>query len=94
MVSGYTLTVVGMGVVFSALGLLAVIAWGLERIFRTAEPPEQTAHDEPEPHVEVAIACALAYHLKRKGSIHFDAVTESMWIQQGRIYHDQIQSRN
>lgn len=88
------MTVVGMGVVFSALGLLAVIAWGLERIFRTVEPPEQVAHDEPEPHVRAAIACSLAYHTKRKGSIHFDAARESLWIQQGRLYYDQIQNRN
>jgi Na+-transporting methylmalonyl-CoA/oxaloacetate decarboxylase gamma subunit len=86
MVSGYVLTVVGMSVVFMALGLLAVIAWGLERLFRTAEPPEQAVSEEL--HVEAVIACALAHHVKRKGSIHFDAVTESMWIQQGRIYHD------
>lgn len=86
MVSGYMLTVVGMSVVFMALGLLAVIAWGLERIFRVAEPPEQIVPEES--HVEAVIACALVHHMKRKGSIHFDAVTESMWIQQGRIYHD------
>ncbi|MBU7013253.1 MAG: hypothetical protein HXS52_08790 [Theionarchaea archaeon] len=93
MVSGYILTAVGMGVVFSALGLLAVIAWGLERMFRT-EPAEQIAHGEPEPRVKAVIACALTYHLKRKGFIRFDTVAESLWIQQGRSYHDQIHSRN
>ncbi len=82
-VSGVTLTVVGMGVVFLALTLLAVTAWILERVFRGNGEGEKIARASE---VEAVIALALAYHTKRKGLIHIHAAKESVWMQQTRVY--------
>lgn len=82
-VSGATLTVVGMGVVFLALTVLAVTAWILERVFRDEGGEKKPASASE---VEAVIALALAYHTKRKGSIHIHAVKESVWMQQTRVY--------
>lgn len=82
-VSGVTLTVVGMGVVFLALTVLAVTAWILERVFRDEAKIRKPAGAAE---VEAVIALALAYHTKRKGSIHMQAVKESVWMQQTRVY--------
>lgn len=81
-VSGVTLTVVGMGVVFLALTVLAVTAWALEKMFRSNDNAEKSETVE----VEAVIALALAYHTKRKGSVHIHAVKESVWMQQTRVY--------
>ena len=99
MVSGGTLTVIGMGVVFLALGLLAVAAWVLERVFREREEiGEREGEREKEieiehyeisrieKDIEAAIALALVYHTKKKGSIHIERVNESTWMQQTRLY--------
>ncbi|MBU7048038.1 MAG: OadG family protein [Theionarchaea archaeon] len=83
MVSGGALTVTGMSVVFLALGLLALAAWVLERVFRVKEPePEKTELSD----VEAAIALALFLYTGKKGSIHMERVRESMWLQQTRVY--------
>lgn len=81
--SGVTLTIVGMGIVFLALGLLALIAWGLERVFRVDTEAEP---HKPESTMEAVVALALAYHTKRKGSVHIHHVNESVWMQQTRVY--------
>ncbi len=73
--------VVGMGVVFLALALLAFIAWILERVFKHEEKSTQET-----PGIEAVIALALGYHMGRKGSIHIDRVDESVWVQQARVY--------
>lgn len=89
MVSGATLTVIGMTVVFSALGLLALAAWILERLFRAEELESESEVKTPiraEAETEAVIALALLYHTKRKGSLHLERVNESTWIQQGRVY--------
>jgi sodium pump decarboxylase gamma subunit len=92
MVSGVTLTVVGMSVVFAALTLLALAAWILERVFRAeSEKGSLKGASTPEPlegadDITAVIALALLYHTKRKGSLHIERVDESMWIQQSRVY--------
>ena len=95
MVSGGTLTVIGMGVVFLALGLLAVAAWVLERVFREREEKGEREKEKEIEHyeisrieeeIEAAIALALVYHTKKKGSIHIERVNESTWMQQTRVY--------
>ena len=95
MVSGGTLTVIGMGVVFLALGLLAVAAWVLERVFREREEIGEREEkmetgkyeiSRIEEDIEAAIALALVYHTKKKGSIHIERVNESTWMQQTRLY--------
>ncbi len=85
-ISGVTLTVVGMSVVFLALGLLALTAWILERIFRDEEGAKVRDVQSMKPDVEAVIALALAYHTKRKGSVHVYSVNESGWMQQTRVY--------
>ena len=80
-VSGITLTVIGMGVVFLALGLLALAAWILERIFRVED-----THLIQDSDVRAAIALALVYHTQRKGVIHLQRVDESIWMQRVRVY--------
>lgn len=83
MVSGGALTITGMSVVFLALGLLALAAWVLERIFRVREPePEKTESSD----VEAAIALALFLYTGKKGPIYLERVGESMWLQQTRVY--------
>ncbi len=84
--TGFIVTIVGMGVVFLILGLLAVLAWGLERLFRTQ--PEKKAEKEKEgtPETEIVIMAALAYHVRRKGPIHLERVEESVWMQKARVY--------
>ncbi len=82
-----SLAVIGMSVVFLALALLALTAWILERIFRkeyvrdTRIEAVRSASD-----VEAVIALALAYHVRRKGSLHIHSVDESVWMQQTRVY--------
>jgi sodium pump decarboxylase gamma subunit len=85
-ISGVTLTIMGMGVVFSALILLALAAWILERVFRV--PPEEVAErvEVKEESVEAIVAVALAYYLKNRSKIHFEGVKDTMWIQQSRVY--------
>jgi sodium pump decarboxylase gamma subunit len=91
-VSGFVLTVVGMGVVFSALALLAVTAWVLERVFRENEPGAREKEKERErgkikiekEDIKAIIAVALAYHTKKKGTIHIHGTNESLWMQQTR----------
>jgi Na+-transporting methylmalonyl-CoA/oxaloacetate decarboxylase gamma subunit len=73
-----------MGVVFLALTVLAVTAWILEKMFRGKSAEAEKIADASE--VEAVIALALAYHTKRKGSIHIQAVKESVWMQQTRVY--------
>jgi Na+-transporting methylmalonyl-CoA/oxaloacetate decarboxylase gamma subunit len=89
-ISGISLTLIGMGVVFSALILLAIAASILERVFRESPGPvltEKGGHDGDLPSdVKAAITLALAYHLKKKGIIHMEGVRETMWIQQSRVY--------
>ncbi len=84
--TGFIVTIVGMGVVFLILGLLAVLAWGLERLFRIQ--PEKKAEREKEPatETEIAIMAALTYHVGRKCPIHLERVEESMWMQKARVY--------
>lgn len=84
--SGTTLIVVGMSIVFLALALLALIAWILERVFRVEAEQVGEIEEATKSDVEAAIALTLAYHTKRKGSIHMHTVTESMWMQQTRVY--------
>lgn len=93
-VSGFILTVMGMGVVFLALTLLAFTAWLLERIFRTEgtgekeDKGERTGvqiSQEVSPDIKAVITLALAYQ-KRKASVHIQHVHESMWMQQTRVY--------
>lgn len=91
MVSGVTLTVIGMSVVFTALTLLALAAWILERVFRAESESELKSKLKPEPRedaddIKAVIALALSYHTKEKGSLHIERVDESMWIQQARVY--------
>ena len=97
MVSGGTLTVIWMGVVFLSLGLLAVAAWVLERIFREREEIGEREGEKEieiehyeisrtEEDIKAAIALALVYHTKKKGSIHIERVNESTWMQQTRLY--------
>lgn len=83
MVSGGALTVIGMSVVFLALGLLALAAWVLERIFRVKE--FEIEGDSPSD-VEAVIALALYLYTGKKGSIHLERVDESMWLQHTRVY--------
>lgn len=87
-----------MGVVFSALVLLAVTAWILEKVFRDSEQKEGI--DEPKKkekrkikiegkgkekeNIKAIIALALAYHTKKKGQIHIHGINESLWMQQTR----------
>jgi Na+-transporting methylmalonyl-CoA/oxaloacetate decarboxylase gamma subunit len=89
-ISGISLTLIGMGVVFSALILLAIAASILERVFRESPgpaPTEKGGHDGDLPSdVKAAITLALAYHLKKKETIHMEGVRETMWIQQSRVY--------
>lgn len=93
MVSGITLTVIGMGVVFLALGLLAVAAWVLERMFREGEGKGKGEKkvggyevSEIEEDITAAITLALVYHTKKKGLIRIEKVNESTWMQQTRVY--------
>ncbi|MBU7017861.1 MAG: OadG family protein [Theionarchaea archaeon] len=83
MVSGGELTITGMSVVFLALGLLALAAWVLERIFRVREPEAEKTESSD---VEAAIALALFLYTGKKGSIYLEKVGESMWLQQTRVY--------
>jgi Na+-transporting methylmalonyl-CoA/oxaloacetate decarboxylase gamma subunit len=87
-ISGVSLTLMGMGVVFSALILLALAAWILERIFR-AQPEKmlEKGGEKGEP-MEAIVALALAYYLKKKHKkkIDFEGVKDNMWIQQSRVY--------
>jgi Na+-transporting methylmalonyl-CoA/oxaloacetate decarboxylase gamma subunit len=82
--SGTVLTIIGMGVVFSALALLALTAWILERVFRVERADESVVGVESD--IEAVIALTLAYHTKRKGVIHLDGVDKSMWMQETRVY--------
>ena len=84
--SGTILTVVGMSIVFLSLALLALIAWILERVFRVEAEHVGGIEESTKSDVEAAVALALAYHTKRKGSIHMHTVNESMWMQQTRVY--------
>ena len=86
-ISGVSLAVVGMSVVFLALALLALTAWILERVFRRehvrdTETKAMTGTSE----VEAVIALALAYHTGKKGLVHIHSVDESGWMQQTRVY--------
>ncbi|MGD2247778.1 MAG: OadG family protein [Candidatus Methanofastidiosia archaeon] len=96
-ISGFVLTVVGMGVVFSALALLAVTAWVLERVFRENEKDvqekerrgkkikiEKERGKETTKDIKAVIAVALAYHTKKKGIIYIHGTNESLWMQQTR----------
>jgi hypothetical protein len=83
MVSGGVLTVTGMSVVFLALGLLALAAWVLERVFRVREP--EIERNGPSD-MEAAIVLALFLYTGKKGSIHLERVSESMWLQKTRVY--------
>ena len=89
-ISGVSLTIIGMGVVFAALILLAVAAWILERIFREPAGMIQTetirSDGEVPSDVRAAIALALTYHMKKKETFHMEGVRETMWIQQSRVY--------
>jgi sodium pump decarboxylase gamma subunit len=91
-VSGFVLTVVGMGVVFSALALLAVTAWVLERVFREDEKgvrekeKERRKKGKGKKDIKAIIAVALAYHTKKKGTIHIHGTSESLWMQQTRRF--------
>ena len=85
-ISGITLTVVGMSVVFLALGLLALTAWILERVFRGEEGAKVKDVQSMKSDVEAIIALALAYHTRRKGSVRIYSVNESGWMQQTRVY--------
>ena len=82
-ISGTILMIVGMGVVFLALSLLAFIAWILERALRHEVKSKQ---EDRTPSMEAVIALALAYHTGQKGSIRIDRVDESVWMQQARVY--------
>ena len=93
-VSGTSLTLIGMGVVFSALILLALAAWILERVFRTSPETPAPSREPIEPgkeqgetsQVEAIIALALAHHIKNKRKIHIETVQENIWIQHTRVY--------
>ncbi|MBU7042014.1 MAG: OadG family protein [Theionarchaea archaeon] len=95
-VSGTSLTLIGMGVVFSALILLALAAWILERVFRASPEPPAPSREPIEPgkereqgessQVEAVIALALAYHMKNKRKIHIETARENIWIQNTRVY--------
>lgn len=81
--TGLTVTIIGMGVVFLILSLLAVLAWGLERMFRVRTPKKV---DTGEAVIEACIAAALAYHTREKAPIHLERVDESVWMQKARVY--------
>jgi 1,2-phenylacetyl-CoA epoxidase PaaB subunit len=64
-----------------------VTAWVLERVFRGEEGAKvKDVQSMKKPDIEAAIALALAYHTKRKGSVHIYSVNESGWMQQTRVY--------
>ena len=88
-----TLTIIGMGVVFLALTLLALAAWVLERMFRGPDSSPGgagTARMEPAqritPEIEAVVAVALVHYTRKRGSIHIERADESVWIQQARVY--------
>lgn len=85
-ISGLSLTVIGMTVVFLALALLALTAWILERVFRTKDSGEKREVLASTSDVEAVIALALSYYIRKKGSLHIHAVDESVWMQQTRVY--------
>lgn len=92
-ISGVTLTIIGMGVVFLALTLLALAAWMLERMFRGSDslpgpagtPGVDTAQ-KITPEIEAVIAVALVHYTRKRGSIYIERADESVWIQQARVY--------
>ena len=86
-----TLTVIGMGVVFLALTLLALAAWILERMFRVPEGlPEpgtpRTDTEQQTSEIEAVIAVALFHYARKRGFIHIERADESAWIQHTRVY--------
>lgn len=83
--SGSLVMILGIGIVFALLGILAVLSWGLERLFRVEAEKKVRVREEPLD-VEAVIAVALAYHTKRKGAIRMERVDESVWMQHGRVY--------
>jgi sodium pump decarboxylase gamma subunit len=91
--SGVTLTVIGMGVVFLALMLLALAAWILERMFRVPEvlPGRAGAavvdtEQQITPEIEAVITVALFHYTRKRGSIRIERADESVWIQHTRVY--------
>ncbi len=84
--SGFSVTIFGMGIVFLILSVLAVISWGLGKIFKVEEPVPEKGREKEGEEKEAVIALALAYHTRRKGKIHIQNVNETVWMQQTRVY--------
>jgi sodium pump decarboxylase gamma subunit len=80
-----TVTILGMGVVFSFLALLSVGMLGLRRVQRAAETATPGAPAAGTPHTDAAparhdarwVAAAVAAYLAATG--HFDEVSAAPW---------------